>query len=579
LRNIHNQAGMVTPDGMPLVWLAHLFGERRTERVYGPDLMRKMTAVSQLRGYRQFFYGGGTWLGILRTSWTTWQTHALALADQAVVSGTSFLTMVVVGRSTSASELGLYSIASSLLVTSVTIQDSLISLPYTFQRHRRLGKSAEHSDSSLKLSFLLSALCIVVLALTALGLSSWNAEAKLVAMIWALAAVAPFALLRAFGRRFAFAHFQMNQALILDTAVAAIQLGGLGVLAWIGLLSATTAFAAIGAASAGIGVVWLYRARANFAVRGDQLPEAMQQSWNLGKWLLANQLILVAQTNVTYWLLAWAAGTSATGVYAACMSIASLANPLIMGLSNILAPRAALAFKEGGGARLRREITRESRLLGLVMALFCIVVLFAGPYGEGFAAANDFDQAQGRVFQAVARIIEARPNHHTSIVVLFAGEHVMRLLYHGKEYEGNGHTVTVLVLAVLAGGVGMPAFNALASVERARESFWIGAFGGILTVALVWCLVPRWGLLGAACGFLAGTAIRAAGRWVAFFALVPRHGPEADPRTLPDAGPRTIGSDSISAPVVPVLSRPMDARVQDRTRETRSELTVLPAKQ
>src|ERR1700682_1558781 len=149
----------------------------------------------------------GTCLGILRmlrTPWAAWQTHALALADQAVVSGTSFLTMVVVGRSTSASELGLYSIASSLLVTSVTIQDSLISFPYTIQRHRLLGKSADHSDSSLKLSFLLSALCIVVLALAALGLSSWNAEAKLVAMIWALAAVAPFALLRAFGRRLAF---------------------------------------------------------------------------------------------------------------------------------------------------------------------------------------------------------------------------------------------------------------------------------------------------------------------------------------------------------------------------------------
>lgn len=441
----------------------------------------------------------GTWLGILRTPWVTWQTHALALADQAVVSGTSFLTMVMVGRSTSASELGLYSIASSLLVASVTIQDSLISLPYTFQRHRPPGKSPAHSDSSLKLSFLLSALCIVVLALTALGLSSWSTEAKLVAMIWALAAVAPFVLLRAFGRRFAFAHFQTNQALILDMAVAAIQLGGLGVLAWIGLLSATTAFAAIGAASAGIGVVWLYCARANFAVRGDQLPETMQQSWNLGKWLLANQLTLAAQTNITYWLLAWTAGTSATGVYAACMSIALLANPLIMGLSNILAPRAALAFKEGGGAGLWREVTRESRLLGLVMALFCIVVLFGG-------------------------------------------EHVMRLLYHGKEYEGNGDTVTVLVLAMLTAGMGMPAFNALASVERARESFWIGACGGILTVALVWCLVPGWGLSGAAWGFLAGTTIRAAGRWVAFLALVPRNGPEAAPRTLSDAGPRTIGS-------------------------------------
>jgi len=58
LRSIHNEAGMVTPDGMPLVWLLRLFGKSRTDRVYGPDLMRKMTAVSSLRGYRQFYYGG-----------------------------------------------------------------------------------------------------------------------------------------------------------------------------------------------------------------------------------------------------------------------------------------------------------------------------------------------------------------------------------------------------------------------------------------------------------------------------------------------------------------------------------------
>ncbi len=58
LRRIHNDAGMVTPDGMPLVWYSRLSGARRTERVYGPDLMRRMTAVSAIRGYRQFYYGG-----------------------------------------------------------------------------------------------------------------------------------------------------------------------------------------------------------------------------------------------------------------------------------------------------------------------------------------------------------------------------------------------------------------------------------------------------------------------------------------------------------------------------------------
>lgn len=58
LRAIHNAAGMVTPDGVPLVWLSKLWGKRATERVCGRDLMRRMTAVSERRGYRQFFYGG-----------------------------------------------------------------------------------------------------------------------------------------------------------------------------------------------------------------------------------------------------------------------------------------------------------------------------------------------------------------------------------------------------------------------------------------------------------------------------------------------------------------------------------------
>ncbi len=59
LRGIHEAAGMVTPDGMPLVWMSRLLGFRHVQRVYGPDLMREMTAISAARGYRNFFYGGG----------------------------------------------------------------------------------------------------------------------------------------------------------------------------------------------------------------------------------------------------------------------------------------------------------------------------------------------------------------------------------------------------------------------------------------------------------------------------------------------------------------------------------------
>jgi N-acetylglucosaminyldiphosphoundecaprenol N-acetyl-beta-D-mannosaminyltransferase len=58
LRKIHNDAGLVTPDGMPLVWMSRWLGCDRTRRVYGPDLMRTLSALSVSRGYRHFYYGG-----------------------------------------------------------------------------------------------------------------------------------------------------------------------------------------------------------------------------------------------------------------------------------------------------------------------------------------------------------------------------------------------------------------------------------------------------------------------------------------------------------------------------------------
>jgi N-acetylglucosaminyldiphosphoundecaprenol N-acetyl-beta-D-mannosaminyltransferase len=59
LRKIHNRAGLVTPDGMPLVWLCRLKGYQQVARVYGPDLMQAVCEQSLEKGYRNYFYGSG----------------------------------------------------------------------------------------------------------------------------------------------------------------------------------------------------------------------------------------------------------------------------------------------------------------------------------------------------------------------------------------------------------------------------------------------------------------------------------------------------------------------------------------
>src|SRR5262245_57746062 len=58
LRRIHNAAGLVTPDGMPLVWLSRLKGFPQVQQVRGTDFMLAMCERCAMRGYQQFFYGG-----------------------------------------------------------------------------------------------------------------------------------------------------------------------------------------------------------------------------------------------------------------------------------------------------------------------------------------------------------------------------------------------------------------------------------------------------------------------------------------------------------------------------------------
>lgn len=58
LRKIHNQAGMVTPDGMPLTWICRLKGQAQVRRVYGPELMAAACEDGIAKGYRHFLYGG-----------------------------------------------------------------------------------------------------------------------------------------------------------------------------------------------------------------------------------------------------------------------------------------------------------------------------------------------------------------------------------------------------------------------------------------------------------------------------------------------------------------------------------------
>lgn len=57
-RYVVNNAGLVTPDGMPVVWGLKLLGQRHATRVYGPDLTTALLERAASSGISVGFYGG-----------------------------------------------------------------------------------------------------------------------------------------------------------------------------------------------------------------------------------------------------------------------------------------------------------------------------------------------------------------------------------------------------------------------------------------------------------------------------------------------------------------------------------------
>jgi N-acetylglucosaminyldiphosphoundecaprenol N-acetyl-beta-D-mannosaminyltransferase len=57
LMRVHNDSGMTTPDGMPIVWCGKWAGASGITRVYGPDLMLEMCGRLAGSAHSMFLYG------------------------------------------------------------------------------------------------------------------------------------------------------------------------------------------------------------------------------------------------------------------------------------------------------------------------------------------------------------------------------------------------------------------------------------------------------------------------------------------------------------------------------------------
>ena len=404
---------------------------------------------------------------------------SLALFDQALVSGTNFATSVIIGRLCSKEELGLYALALSILLIARGIQDQVVGTPYMVYCNHRSGKALSSYTGSILVHQLGLSLAVMIGLLGIIGLNMAGiGPAKLTPTVWALLGAIPFLLLRDWIRQVNFAHLHMPVAILLDLTVCVLQLTSLLVLARLGLLAVTAVYLVMGLSSAIAVLGWFLLRRQPLHFIPSRIIADWWHNWSLAKWALGCLLLSSTVPYIAPWTLAAAHGVQATGVLAACTSLAGVAQMFLMGMSNYISPQTARAYATGGIVELRRVLFKAALLLGATIGSFCLLLLLAG----------------GRLL----------------------------VLVYGSKYAGYGVVVACAAGYVLALAYDTLAANALWAMERPQANFAGNLSALLVTAAMAFLLIRPLGPAGAALTTFSGVAAGAAIRGVTVFRLFAR---------------------------------------------------------
>ncbi len=383
----------------------------------------------------------------------------VTLIDQSVTSATNFVTGVIIGRVCTKEEFGLYMLGLTITLYVTNLQTSLILTPYMIYSPRLKGNAkALYTGSTLIHQLTLSALAILCLAVGGGVLSLGMGPQGLAQVVWALVVVIAFILLRDYARQVCFARLRIRTALMVDSCVAVGQISGVLLLAYLGVLSASRAYWVIGAACGLTALAWLIWMHTEFTLRISQAILDFGHSWSFGKWVFASGLIWTLSMSLYPWFLAAFHGTASAGVWAACLGIVAIGNPLLLGAQNFLGPRIAHSFAEGGRSALRRFALRASLAFFVLMIPLCLILL------------------------------------------VFGGS-LIACLY-GAKYAGNGMVVSVLAVNLLFSAASFTYSRVLFAIGRADVDFMVNFAALFVLITLGLWLVRAWGPLGAAYGLL-----------------------------------------------------------------------------
>ena len=392
-------------------------------------------------------------------------TALWALAAQGILSITRLLTsMTVGGRFSPAAELstdrneqlGYYVIGFSTLMLAVALFEAFITTPLTvFIQKQASDKRPRFSAQMLIAALLLIGLIVgLSSSLILLQFQTDYLNSGLALALIATAFLAPFQLLREFSRRWLLANLQAKESAILEAAFAVLFVVGVCILLATDQVSAVNMFSALAIINAiGVAGWWFFYCRQfDFSRQQDAplLQTQISENVNYGRWVAGENVCGVLTMYFCNWFLAYRLGEETTGVFGACFHVVMLANPFLLGIASILAPRAAVVFNQCGYPGMLKVLIKFGIVLFVAMSLTSLLLWFAG------------DQLTSIMFPATQIYFE---------------EHLLN----------QNHITATLGLALPVMGLSYLASCGLMAAHRPRDNFYSAIVGAVVLVASNFC--------------------------------------------------------------------------------------------
>jgi O-antigen/teichoic acid export membrane protein len=315
------------------------------------------------------------------------------IADQLLISGTNFVTMVLLGRALGPAGFGAFSLAYAILLFANSLQSGLITQPHNVLGATRRDEHYVRYTTATAVGqvfFAAAAALLCTAAAVGMRITGWGTPG----LLFALAPVIVAWQLQEYVRRLLYTKTDERGAFTNDLLCYGSQTLGV-VLVWrAGYLSATTTVIVLGVTSAVGFLFGVRQTRSHFewsCTRTD-FRSVTAENWRFGKWLLGGVLLFWMTTQLYPVLLAGLVSVAATGAVRAGQTILGPSRILLNALDSMFPARAAIAYGDGGFSGLHTLVRRIYLTTAPIMIGYALLVaLFAKPllrllYGEAYVS-------------------------------------------------------------------------------------------------------------------------------------------------------------------------------------------------